>query len=111
MGIRWSLINNNGTFSVGRRKEGRKVENEIGFVSTGLWRFARHPNYFAKLGLWWSVYAFTYGLNRGVLGALTMTGLFQRVIRLTEKGTSSKYQGYKKYQANTSKIIPWPPSD
>jgi steroid 5-alpha reductase family enzyme len=92
-----------------QKKQGGKEENKIGFVRTGLWRYSRHPNYFAELGLWWSVYGLTYGFNWSVLGVLQMTLLFQRVIKLTEKISSSKYDQYAAYQKTTSQLIPLPP--
>lgn len=82
--------------------------SKIGFAHKGLWQFCRHPNYFAELGFWWCIYGFTYNLNWGIAGVLTMTLLFQRVIRLTEAISSKKYPLYKTYQERTPKLIPWP---
>ena len=93
-----------------RKTQGGKAELAVGFVNTGLWKYCRHPNYFAELGLWWSVFGFTYGVLWTAVGAAQMTFFFQRVIRLTEKMSSSKYEGFKEYQQTTSKLIPWPPS-
>lgn len=93
-----------------------KLENpksalsKVGFVHTGLWRYCRHPNYFAELGFWWSIYGFTYSFNWSMIGVATMTLLFQRVIRLTERISSKKYSEYTKYQQHTSQLIPLPSS-
>lgn len=85
-------------------------QSKTGFIQKGLWQYSRHPNYFAELGFWWSIYFFTYSLNWSILGVLTMTLLFQRVIRLTEAISSKKYTQYSLYQQKTSQLIPWPSS-
>ena len=91
-----------------RKKEGKSPEKDVGFVRTGLWKYCRHPNYFAELGLWWSVFAFNLQFNWSIVGVLTMTLLFQRVIKLTEKFSRGKYPDFANYQETTSQLIPWP---
>jgi steroid 5-alpha reductase family enzyme len=81
--------------------------SQVGFVHTGLWRLSRHPNYFSELGFWWSIFLLTYSLSWSLIGVLTMTLLFQRVILLTERISQKKYPFYSKYQSCTSQLIPW----
>ena len=87
---------------------------EQGFLSSGLFRYSRHPNYFGELAVWWSFYlmgALQTGriLNWSVLGALLLSLLFIGSTRFTEWITSAKYPGYSAYQNSTSAIIPWVP--
>ena len=30
-----------------------------GFISSGLWGYSRHPNYFCEVSLWWAFYLFS----------------------------------------------------
>lgn len=40
-----------------------------GFLTSGLWRYSRHPNFFCEQVVWWTVYA--YGCaSSGEWGAL-----------------------------------------
>ena len=93
------------------KKTGRIFEK---FVSQGLFRFSRHPNYFAEIMMWWVVYLFgaaLYGewLGWSIIGAVLLTGLFQGSTALTERISLGKYPEYKEYKKRTSRIIPWFP--
>jgi steroid 5-alpha reductase family enzyme len=84
------------------------------FLQTGLFRFARHPNFFFEQAQWWVVYAFgaiAAGsvLQPTVLGAILLTLLFVGSTRFTEGISRSKYPEYADYQASTSAVIPWLP--
>lgn len=84
------------------------------FLTTGLWRFSRHPNFFFEQAQWWALFLFgaiAAGslLQWTVLGAVLLTFLFIGSTRFTEEITLSKYPEYADYQATTSPIVPWPP--
>ena len=92
-----------------------------GFLSSGLFRFSRHPNFFAEQGLWWAFYMFSVAageggfpttaagwLNPNALGATVLTILFQGSTRFTEELSCLKYRQYPAYQACTSMLIPLP---
>ncbi len=100
------------------KKTGENGENSPdirnGFLSEGLFRFSRHPNYFAEISIWWVIYL--YGVCAsgklilwGAAGAVLLTVLFQGSTALTEKISGRKYPRYKDYQKRTSMIIPWFP--
>lgn len=83
------------------------------FLTTGLFRFSRHPNFFAEQSQWWVIFLFGAAaagslLQVTVLGALLLTVLFVGSTRFTEEITLSKYPEYADYQRRTSPIIPWP---
>jgi len=93
-----------------------KYTNDVknGFLSRGLFRFSRHPNYFGELGFWWSVWLMALSLTgdfmqSGFFGPVMLTVLFIGSIIFTESITSGKYPKYKEYKAGTSPVIPWFP--
>ena len=101
-------------FQAGKR---RKIEagEEVAaqFITTGLFRYCRHPNYFCELGMWWVFYLFAVGASGAWihwtgLGFVVLTLLFQGSTQFTESLTLSKYPAYRDYQATTPRIIPLP---
>jgi steroid 5-alpha reductase family enzyme len=82
------------------------------FVTTGLFRYSRHPNFFFEQAQWWVVFAFG-AIAAGspwqwtVLGAVLLTLLFVGSTRFTESISLSRYPEYAAYQAGTSAVIPW----
>ncbi len=97
------------------------TEYERGFVTTGLWRFSRHPNFFCELSMWWVFYAFTVSasvaalkapqfFNVSIVGVILLTLLFQGSTAFTEAITIRKYASYADFQRTTSRLWPWFPS-
>ncbi len=89
-------------------------EAETRFVTSGLWKFSRHPNFFFEQAQWWTLFLFgavAAGslLQWTVLGPLLLTLLFVGSTVFTESITKSKYPEYADYQAVTSPIVPWFP--
>ena len=95
-----------------------------GFLTRGLFKFSRHPNFFAEQGIWVSFALFALlqeeGENgvfsrerwlapRGGLGAILLVLLFQGSTRFTESITLKKYPAYADYQKCTSQLVPLPP--
>lgn len=86
-----------------------------GFLTSGLFRYSRHPNFFAEISIWWTVYLFSVSssgiyFNWTILGALFLTLLFQASTKLTEDISISKYHEYIVYRTHTSRFIPLPSS-
>ena len=84
------------------------------FLSAGLWKFSRHPNFFFEQAQWWVLFFFgavAAGsvLQWTVLGAVLLTTLFIGSTVFTESISRSKYPEYADYQATTSPIVPWFP--
>lgn len=86
----------------------------LGFITTGLFKYSRHPNFFAEQAIWWVYALFTFpsiGSNNSWIGAFLLTVLFQGSTALTEKISTEKYPAYKEYQKATSRIIPMPATE
>ena len=84
------------------------------FLTRGLFRFSRHPNFFFEQAQWWVVFFFgaiAAGsvLQWTVVGAVLLTVLFIGSTVFTESISASKYPQYAGYQARTSPIVPWLP--
>ncbi|KAF9155385.1 hypothetical protein BG015_010035 [Linnemannia schmuckeri] len=99
------------------KKEVLTGDNKRGFLTQGLFKYSRHPNFFGEMTIWWSVYLFsvaagypTYNawFNPACVGAASLTLLFQVSTTLTEYMTSEKYPAYKLYKKTTSRLIPLP---
>lgn len=95
---------------------------EPGFVTTGLFRISRHPNFFFEQAQWWVFYflgaaaAVTAGadlwgglVNWTIAGAALLTLLFIGSTIFTESITAAKYPAYAEYRRSTSMLVPWPP--
>ncbi|MBD3942882.1 DUF1295 domain-containing protein [Microbacterium sp. NEAU-LLC] len=90
---------------------------EPGFLTTGLFAYSRHPNFFFEQAQWWAFYAIGAvalvadggsWLNWTVLGALMLSVLFIGSTVFTESISSAKYPAYRDYQRSTSMLIPLP---
>lgn len=88
-------------------------DNKGQIMTTGLWKYSRHPNYFGELLQWWAIWVITLGPAIGWIGLLgpvllTYLILFVSGIPPIEKRHSKK-PGYDEYKRRTSVIIPLPP--
>ncbi len=84
------------------------------FLTTGLFRYSRHPNFFCEQAMWWTYYVFSIAagagwLNWTIVGAVLLTLLFQASTGLTEQISLGKYPAYAEYQRTTSRLVPWVP--
>jgi steroid 5-alpha reductase family enzyme len=88
-------------------------ENDGKVLSSGLWHYSRHPNYFGEFLIWWSFYLFALAAGAwwSVFSPLLMTVLLLRVsgVALMEKDISDRRADYREYVENTSAFVPWKP--
>jgi len=96
-------------------------ENKGKFISTGLWSWSRHPNYFGEIVLWIGVAIIAIPILSGWTWLMLISPVFV-VILLTrisgvpmlEVRADEKWGGqadYEAYKSRTSVLIPLPPSD
>lgn len=87
-----------------------------GFLTRGLFRFSRHPNFFCEQAMWCVFYLFSITASGGAWLNWSLTGpallvlLFQGSTRFTEWLTVQKYPEYRRYQRITSMLLPLPPA-
>jgi len=104
-----------------RQKSRFRVDpaNRGRFISTGLWAWSRHPNYFGEIVLWVGVAIIALPVLRGwqwvtLISPVFVTLLLTRVsgVPLLEKKADAKWGGaadYEAYKARTPVLVPRPP--
>lgn len=80
------------------------------FIRTGLWKYARHPNYLGEILMWWGVALAVISVYPGVwylcAGALANTVLFLVVsIPMADNRQSAK-PGFTEYKQQTRMLLP-----
>ena len=81
------------------------------FMTAGLFRYSRHPNYLCELGMWWVFYLFAVAasgewIHWTGLGFILLSALFVGSIRLSESISADRYPPYRDYQAATPCLVP-----
>ncbi len=81
-------------------------------LTSGLWKYSRHPNYFGDAVLWFGLYliAANAGAWWTIYSPLLLTFILLRVsgVTMLEKAMRSR-PGYEDYIQRTSAFIPWFP--
>lgn len=84
-------------------------------MDRGLWRYARHPNYFGEFCVWWGLYAIALAAGAWwtVFSPLLMTVLLLKVsgVALLEKDIGERRPAYREYVARTNAFFPGPPRE
>lgn len=95
-------------------------KNNGKFISTGLWKYSRHPNYFGEILCWTGMYIFVFRIFSptnmiiGLASPLYIATLLLFVTGLPplEKFADEKWgktKEYKEYKRKTSIMVPWFP--
>ncbi len=96
------------------RRFKQNPENKGRLITTGLWAWTRHPNYFGEAVLWWGIYLIALSADPGRFwlifspAAITLLLLFVSGVPMLER----KYEGradWEAYKKRTSKFFPRPP--
>jgi steroid 5-alpha reductase family enzyme len=90
-------------------------KNKGQIITTGLWKYTRHPNYFGECVMWWGI--FIVSIPSGyiwvtIISPIVLTWLLTRVsgVPMLEE----KYKGNKQfedYAKNTNAFVPWFPKN
>lgn len=91
----------------------KQREDPTKLMTSGLWKYSRHPNYFGETVVWWGIWIMVIGIPFfyiALLSPLMITWLilFVSGIPLLEK-KAMKRPGYQEYKAKTSVFFPLPP--
>lgn len=94
-------------------------ENQGRFITSGLWAWSRHPNYFGEIVLWVGVTLIAMPVLRGwqlvtLISPVFVTLLLTRIsgVPLLEQRADAKWGGqsdYEAYKAGTPVMLPRPP--
>lgn len=88
--------------------------NEDKVLSSGLWRYTRHPNYFGDACVFWGYYLIAAASPVGIWSffgpaILTVILLKWSGVALMEKTIAGRRPDYENYKKRTSAFIPMPP--
>ncbi|KAK9828482.1 hypothetical protein WJX72_000234 [[Myrmecia] bisecta] len=97
-----------------------KPENKDRFISEGLYRYSRHPNYFGEILFWSSMYVLAgqpaiWRAHPWIVASPLFTAfllLFASGVPPLEASHNKRYGSdphYQAYKASTNKLIPWFP--
>ncbi|MNY41957.1 3-oxo-5-alpha-steroid 4-dehydrogenase [compost metagenome] len=95
-----------------RQFKKKRVNNEE-VLTTGLWRYTRHPNYFGEAVMWWGIAIIVLPVPAGwgaIISSLLINFLLVKVSGVPfldrRYAHNSAYQQYKR---ETNRFIPWFP--
>ena len=93
-------------------------ENSENFITTGLWNYSRHPNYFGEIILWLGIAVIAFPTLVGwqfltLISPFFVTFLLIKIsgVKLLEEGGQKRWgddPAYQKYLATTSVLVPLP---
>ena len=93
-------------------------ENKDSFITTGLWAYSRHPNYFGEILLWLGIAIIAFPTLVGwqyaaLISPIFVTFLLVKVsgVKLLEESGQKRWgadPAYQKYIATTSVLLPMP---
>ena len=89
--------------------------NKGRIMTSGLWRYTRHPNYFGEVTLWWGIFLVCLSVPGSwwtIIGPLTITYLILKVsgTPMLERRYTDNPE-YAAYIRRTSSFFPLPPKD
>jgi len=91
------------------------IANKGKILSSGFWRYTRHPNYFGDAAVWWGygLLCIAAGQYWYLWGSILMTLLIIKVsgVALLEKTLKVQKPQYMDYIQKTNAFIPWFPKN
>ena len=89
-----------------------RADSKRKVLDTGLWRYARHPNYFGDFCIWWAFYLFAVASGGwwSIASPLLMSILLLKVsgVAMLENTISDRRPEYAQYIRRTNAFFPWP---
>lgn len=89
--------------------------NKGKILTTGFWKYTRHPNYFGDASIWWAFGLFSIAVNSYVplLSSILMSFLIVKIsgVALLERSIKVAKPAYKDYIQNTNAFFPWFPKN
>lgn len=87
--------------------------NKGKLLTTGFWKYTRHPNYFGDAAVWWgfAVLSIAVGCWLPVLSSVLMTWLIVKVsgVAMLERTMKNTKPGFENYVKRTNAFLPWFP--
>ena len=88
-------------------------DNKGKLMTTGLWAWTRHPNYFGDAAVWTGLTMIALESQFGwatILSPILMTYFLYNISgkALLERSMKKKYPEYEEYKSRVSGFIPWP---
>jgi steroid 5-alpha reductase family enzyme len=86
-------------------------KNQGKLITTGLWKFTRHPNYFGEALVWWGIWFYALGVPGGWMTVIspiliTLTLRFVSGVPMLEKKLS-EHRGWSEYAGKTAPFVPF----
>ena len=83
-------------------------------ITTGLWAYSRHPNYFGEVLFWWGLYLFALAADLSywwaIIGPVCVTLLFVFVsVPMMDRHILEKKPAYAETMKKVSALVPWFP--
>ena len=93
----------------------KNIGNKDKFISTGLWAYSRHPNYFGEILLWFGIAIMSFSSLNGLQYLTLISPIFVYIllvyisgIRILENNGFKKWghlESYKEYLQNTPRLF------
>ena len=93
----------------------KNIDNKGKFISSGLWAYSRHPNYFGEILLWLGIAVMSFSSLEGFQYLTLISPIFVYIllvyisgIRMLENQANKKWghlDSYKKYLKNTPRLF------
>ena len=87
------------------------AENKGKLMTSGLWKYTRHPNYFGEAVMWWGIFLMSVSTANHIVNiispiTITFLLLFVSGVPLLEKKYKDR-QDFIEYSKKTNKFFPW----
>lgn len=91
---------------------GKDPANHGHILTSGLWRYSRHPNYFGEAVMWWGIWLIALSVPGGwltVVGPLAMTILLIKISIPALESRQMDNPEFRDYARRTPAFFPWSP--